>query len=87
MKYPEDNRWYVVAGRFLNVLDADANMLSPVRIQAWLATVGAVGVQFAQFLTDHQNVLASGFSLAYAGLAHATHLVDKRWRSLNNVRP
>lgn len=80
MQYPDDRQWFVRVGRFLNVLDPDANMLSPVRVQAWVSTVAATATMAQDFLTSHVNAIQSGASLLWAALAHATHLADKRLR-------
>lgn len=67
--------------RFLNVLDPDHDMLSPVRIQAWLATANAVAD-----LVSHASTAATTASVAYAALAHTIHQFDKINRSRNLAR-
>ncbi len=78
MTPPPDDRWYVKLGRFLNVLDAEINVLSPVKIQAWVATITAAATQVTGFLHSHYDMIASGTSMVWATLAHAAHLMDKR---------
>jgi hypothetical protein len=77
MNYPSDNNWLVRAGRFLNILDADANMLSPTRVQAWIATVQAAGVGLNDFLTHHTDAVQSTMALVWAGMAHVLHQTNK----------
>lgn len=77
MLYPDDTRWYIKAGRFLNVLDAESNCLSPTRIQAWVATVQACGVGVNDFLTHHTDAIQSTMALVWAGMAHVLHQTNK----------
>lgn len=67
--------------RFLNVLDPDQDMLSPVRIQAWIAT----GVAVAN-LIDQASTATTAGSLAFATLAHTIHQFDKINRAKNLAR-
>lgn len=86
MTPPPDTAWFVKIGRFLNVLDAEINVLSPVKIQAWVATVSAAATQLSGFLHSHYDMIASGTSLIWAALAHATHQVDKTNQAKNRAR-
>lgn len=80
---PPDTRWYVKLGRFLNVLDAEINVLSPVKVQAWVATVAAGATQVSAFITGHADLLQQGSSILWAGLAHLTHQADKNNQAKN----
>jgi hypothetical protein len=86
MQCPPDTAWYVKTFRFLNLLDPDYNQLSPVRIQAWLATAQMAGVAVSNFVTQHGDALVSGVSFLYAGLAHVIHQTDKNNRAINAAR-
>lgn len=86
MECPPDTAWYVKTFRFMNLLDPDFNQLSPVRIQAWVATAQMAGVAFSNFLAHHADGLVSGVSVLYAGLAHVIHQTDKNNRAKNAAR-
>ena len=86
MQCPPDTAWYVKTFRFMNLLDPDFNQLSPVRIQAWVATAQMAGVAGANFLAGHADALQSGVSMLYAGLAHVLHQTDKNNRAKNMAR-
>lgn len=86
MQCPPDTAWYVKTFRFLNLLDPDENQLSPVRIQAWVATAQMAGVACSNFLANHADALTSGISVLYAGLAHVIHQTDKNNRAKNAAR-
>lgn len=75
VRYP-GNSSFVIGLRFLNVLDPDFNMFSPVRVQAWIATGVAAGDLISQ-----ANAWVTGSSMVWAGMAHVLHLVDKSNRS------
>lgn len=66
--------------RFLNVLDPDHDQLSPVRVQAWIATADAAGN-----MISHANAWVTGSSMVWAALAHVIHQVDKNNRAKNIV--
>lgn len=97
MQPPPDTAWFVKAGRFLNVLDAELNVLSPVKVQAWVATIAAGATQISAFVIGHADMIQQGSSILWAGLAHLTHQVDKNNQAKNtrlaaapedpNVRP
>lgn len=64
--------------RFLNLLDPDHDQLSPVRIQAWIATAQATGC-----LIGHANDWYTGSSIVWATFAHVIHIADKSGRARN----
>ena len=86
--YPADDRWYVRAGRFLNVLDDEVNKLSPVKLNVWAANMSAVSTFAATAMTwfgAHLVGVEQAWALAGGWLAHAhvTHHFDKRERNMH----
>lgn len=77
VRFPRNSR-VMIGLRFLNILDPDTNILSPVRVQAWIATLQAAGAVIGQ-----SNEWVTGSSIVWATLAHIIHLSDKSNRAKN----
>ena len=86
MIYPPDDRWWVKALRFVNVLDETANKLSPTKLQAWGATLNAIYQAATADFSHVAGVTQAGVSALYAGAAHVLHQTDKREQNLQAVR-
>lgn len=86
--YPEPTKWWVKTFRFINVLDDDANKLSPVKINVWGANLSAFSTVFAggcAWVTGHWDMLAHIIDVApvvggYLTHAHSFHFADKKER-------
>lgn len=71
-RYPSSASRIVLFLRFLNVLDDTDNKWSPVKINAWVSTLGALYGVFGQ-----TNAVVTGSSLFWTGMAHLFHQADK----------
>ena len=89
--YPANDVWWVKSLRFANLLDDDANKLSPVKLNVWaanLAAISAFAATAATWLGAHLPGVEQSWALVggWLGQAHATHHFDKRERNLAAVR-
>lgn len=66
------DHWWVKVLRFTNCLDPDFDMLSPTRIQAWAATLGA-------FASIAHDVLATTSTFAQAAGNGVSTIVAGWW--------
>ncbi len=87
IRYPSGDNWAIRVLRFLNALDPDHNMLSPVRIQAWLTTIGAICAVDAADLSQAGGQMQAGGAVVYAVLAHVIHFIDKKQRARPPANP
>lgn len=81
-----DTHWLNKIGRFLNVMDPEINILSPVRIQAWGTTVGALYTTLSADFSHIAGAAQSGVMVVYAGLAHLIHAKDKQEHNAQEIR-
>lgn len=89
--YPPDDRLWVRAARFVNILDDSFNALSPVKINVWsanLATTGAAVATVWSWLAGHASNIADlwGPLGGWISQAHITHHFDKRERNKQQER-
>lgn len=86
------NEWRIVhLARFINILDDEKNVLSPVKINVWSANIAAVSTMiaaifswFAGHITGIETMM--GASIGWLTQAHATHHFDKKERNSTIVK-
>jgi len=94
VRYPPDDRWWVKALRFANLLDDEVNKLSPVKVNVWAANLGGLSTTvatIAAWIGAHWGMLDHILSVApvvgaHLWHAHVTHAADKRERNLQRAR-
>jgi hypothetical protein len=89
--YPSDDHLLVKAARFVNILDDERNILSPVKINVWAAntaTASAGLVTILHWLGGHVGLIGDlwGPIGGWLTQAHTVHHFDKRERNLQEQR-
>lgn len=89
--YPPDDRGWVKAARFLNILDDAENKLSPVKVNVWganLAAFSTIAAGVLQWIGGHLGQVGEIGTLVggWLGQAHMMHHADKRERNLQEAR-
>lgn len=88
---PPDDWRLVHIARFINILDDEKNILSPVKINVWSANIAAISTMvaaiiswFAGHITGIETMM--GAAIGWLTQAHATHHFDKKERNNTEVK-
>lgn len=92
--YPPPDKWWVKCLRFANVLDDDANKLSPTKVNVWGSVIAGVSTAAASviaFITAHWGILDHVMSIGplvgtWLGHSFTAHHMDKRERNVDKAR-